>query len=180
VKEFTGTSNLGALPRTAAVNTVGRVPNGYENEGDTCTTHDGRQGKLVRAKTGGLICQVEGSGDMPIETVSEAGVALRFSSSSRTQIGKAHMEYDVHMRDVQGTGNLTITPIQGNPGNWFFDVSSPSANQFLDPAKTRTYAGVNVARVAVGGTRMAASAPQPKSVKERVEEQVKAVLAKKV
>jgi hypothetical protein len=163
-------SNLGNLPsKTLSVNTE---PSGYEKEGESCTTHDGRRGKLVRAKTGGLICQVEGS-DM--DKVSEAATTLRFSSASRMQIGKAYMDYAVKMTAVQGTGNLTISRILGTPGAWYFTVSSPTDNQFLDPSKITTYDGVTVTAVA-GGVPQAASAPQPKSVKEKVQERVQAIL----
>ncbi len=130
MKEFTSLGSLGSLiPKGNP--TVQCIPNGYENEGESCTTHDGRRGKLIRAKTGGLICQFEES-SMNQQNVNES-VALRFSSASRMQIGKQHMDFDVHMRAVQGTGNLSISPIRGAPGTWYFDVSSPSANNQIDP-----------------------------------------------
>jgi hypothetical protein len=152
MKEMVSTSDFPSLrvdPR-GVVSAVDRLPNGYENEGEACTTYDGRQGRLVRAATGGLICQVEGTEDS-LDGVKEAATALRFSSSSRTQIGKAYTDYVTNMRAVQGTGNLSYTPIQGAPGGWYFEVSSPTYNQYIDPARVRKIDGVTVTRVAPGG-----------------------------
>ena len=70
-----------------------------------------------------------------VDDVLTEGNSLRFSCPSRVQLSKAHMYFDVYVRNQSGLGNSKVSVMQGGQGNWFFDVTSHENNQFLDPSR---------------------------------------------
>lgn len=152
--DATNVGNLGKLPVKGRPN-VNYIPSGG-GEGSLCFKN-GKKGK-IRWVNGKATCVTNSSQESEemdtdlkeaLKDVKEAK-ALRFSSPSRTQIGKQYHHSVDYMTAVQGLGKLKASQIDGGPGNWFFTLSANEDNQNLDTSRMngKIYAGVTVQAVA--------------------------------
>jgi len=139
---------------------------------------DGQMG-ILKTIDGKLTCVIEGNNDMSDQTLTEAAMTLTFKSPSRDRIAVAYQYWGVYANFKNAEMNVLVSPIQGSLGNWSFTVASNVYNQFLDPAnlKSKVPAGVTVSMTRGGTVRPNFdSAPQPQSVKEKVNAMIKEAL----